>query len=382
MAGAFLSSLGKSRLLVGATMEDAQADAAKWDLRYLYISGGLFDGAAPCGSCATSCTAATKSCKNGAGGCPWWGCFQYDQVAPGAYVREFIGAAKLKGAIPMFTYYQFLQSSGAAEGPMQVQKANDPVFAARYLADWRFFLQQIGTNTAIVHLEPDLWGYAQRFNANAHLIPAKVSSANPTDCAGMEESFAGLGKCMVAMAKKYSSGAKVGLHASAWATGTDVSLNKSAAFDVKAEARKVADYLKECGGADADYLAVEASDRDAGYYKVVRTQDRFWDSSNATRPHFAQAFEWAKELAERLGKPLIWWQLPIGNMSLPDPNQKYRDNRVDYFLGHPDQVVAAHGVIIAFGAGAGDQTNPATDNGNLLSKVKAYVAGAGQNPCP
>ena len=61
---------------------------------------------------------------------------------------------------------------------------------------------------------------------------------------------------------------------------------------------------------------------DAGYYKVVRTEDRFWDSNNAIRPHFAHAFEWARELAERVGKPLIWWQLPIGNMSLPDQNQK------------------------------------------------------------
>ena len=382
MAGAFLSSLGKARLLVGATMDDGSANAAAWDVRYLYISGGVPDGASACVSCASGCTAAGKSCKNGGVGCPWWGCYQYDQVPPGAFARDFVVAAKAKALLPMFTYYQFLQSSGATEGPAQVMKANDAVFLARYLNDWRFFLQQIGAQAAILHLEPDLWGYAQRFNPNPHAIPAKVGTANPTDCAGQEDSFAGLGKCMVAMAKKYASNAKVGLHASAWATGTDVSLNKSASFDLKAEARKVADYLRECGGADADYLAVEASDRDAGYYQLVRNENRFWDPTNATRPHFAQAFEWAKELAERLGKSLVWWQLPIGNPALPDLNQKYRDNRVDYFFGHLSEIVAAHGAVIAFGAGADDQTNPATDNGNLIGKMKAYLAGAGQAPCP
>src|SRR5687767_10917443 len=73
MAGSFLSSLGKSRLLVGASMDDATADAARWDLRYLYLAGGMFDGPAPCASCARQCTAGGTSCKNGGAGCPWWG---------------------------------------------------------------------------------------------------------------------------------------------------------------------------------------------------------------------------------------------------------------------------------------------------------------------
>ncbi len=382
MAGAFLASLGKSKVMVGATMEDVTSNAAAWDVRYLYLSGGVADGTGPCASCASNCTAATKSCQNGAGGCPWWGCYQYDQVPPGAYVRDFIKAAKMKAQLPMFTWYQFLQASGAMEGPMQLNKANDATFMAKYLNDWRFFLQQVGTEKALIHIEPDLWGYAQRFNPNAHAIPAKVSSVAGVDCATTEESVAGLGKCMVAMAKKYAPNAKVGLHASAWATGIDVSLNKSASFDLKAEARKVADYLKECGGADADYIAIEASDRDAGYYQVVRGQDRFWDATNATRPNFTQMFEWSKELAERIGRPTFWWQLPIGNPALNNTNQAYKDNRVDYFFAHPAEIAAAHGAGFAFGAGAGDQTLPTTDNGNLVNKAKAYLSGGGQNPCP
>ena len=72
----------------------------------------------------------------------------------------------------------------------------------------------------------------------------------------------------------------------------------------------------------------------------------------------------------------------VGNMALANVAQKYKDNRVDYFFSHLDQAVAAHGAIFAFGAGADDQTNPSTDNGNVIGKAKAYVNGGGTLACP
>ena len=48
-----LSDLGKTHILAGASMADATAAKAKADLRYLYLSGGIFDGNAPCTSCAS-----------------------------------------------------------------------------------------------------------------------------------------------------------------------------------------------------------------------------------------------------------------------------------------------------------------------------------------
>ena len=68
-------------------------------------------------------------------------------------------------------------------------------------------------------------------------------------------------------------------------------------------------------------------------------------------------------------------------MALGNITQKYKDNRVDYFFTHLDQVAAAHGAIFAFGAGASDQTNASTDNGNVIGKVKAYVNGGGTVAC-
>lgn len=379
MGATFLSTLGKDRLLVGAQMEDETATKAPFDVRYLYIAAGLFDSNEPCTSCL-SCTSGGASCDN-SNGCNWWGCWQWDQEPPGDYVRGFIATAKKDGQIPFITYYEEFQASGETEGEAQLAALNNASFLRRYLGDWRFLLKQVGNEKVLLQIEPDLWAYLQFFGGgNPRSTPVAVTSANPTDCAGMENNAAGLGKCMIAMTRKYAPNAKVGLHASAWATQVDVSGNTDASFDVVGEANKVADFLTQVGAKDGDFVTVEASDRDAGYYDD-QGRDTWWDPENRTLPHFKQAFTWVKAISERLGKPNIWWQLPVGNMSLSNRDQQWRDNRVDYFFSHPAEVAAAHGAGFLFGAGQGEQTTPETDGGNLVNKVKAYKGAGGQSAC-
>jgi hypothetical protein len=379
IAGELADRLGKHRLMVGAAMSDESATAAPFDVRYLYLSGGVFDGAAPCDSCATSCTAGGAPCANSGDGCSWWGCWQYDQVPPGAYVRDFVEKAKGDGQIPMITYYQILHASGADEGQGEVQAANDATAMERYLADFRFVAQQIGEEKAILHIEPDFWGYAQQLGPDPHAIPAAVASANPTDCADQEDSIAGLGRCMVSIVHQYAPNAVVGLHGSPWATNMDVFLNADPNFDVTGEAQKLGAFIRECAP-EADLLVVDASDRDAGYYTSIG-QDRWWDDSNATLPNFTQALAWGKALSEAADKKLAWWQLPVGNMALENAENAWHDNRVDYLMSHTDEVAAAGGVLIAFGAGDGAQTTPETDGGNLIAKVNAYAETA-DDLCP
>ncbi len=383
LASGLLNSLGKDKVLVGASMDDQVASQAPFDLRYLYLAGGIFDGASPCGSCANNCMAGGQSCANSnPNGCSWWGCWQYDQDPPGGYVRGFLQKTKSAGQIPMITYYEILHASGVAEGVDEVTvAANDQALMTRYLADFRFVLEQIGQEVAFLHIEPDFWGYAEQANSDPHALVAKVASANPTDCASQEDSIAGLGRCMIAMTRKYAPNAKIGLHASAWASKIDVYLNTDPSFDLAGEAQKVGAFLAACGAGEADYVAVEASDRDAGYYESIG-QNRWWDDTNAKLPDYHQAFAWAKALAESVNRPLVWWQLPVGNMSLPGGPNKWKDNRVDYYMAHMDEIAAAHGAAVAFGAGQGDQTNPSTDGGNLVSKVNAYKSGGGQAACP
>jgi hypothetical protein len=381
LGATLLSDLGKTGLLVGAAMADATTKLAPFDVRYTYISGGFFDGNSPCASCATGCTAGGVTCANTGPGCAWWGCWQYDQDPPGDYARTFFSTAQGNGEIAMITYYQILQASGASEGAGEVQAASNATFMARYFTDWRFLLQQIGTSTVFLHIEPDFWGYAEQGGQGPHAIVAAVASSNPTDCASQENSIAGMGRCMVSMVRKYAPNARVGLHASAWSTNMDVALNTSTSLDVAGEAQKTAAFLVACGADISDYLVVEASDRDAGYYQSVG-KNTWWDATNAALPDFHQDFAWLTALAEAANKPLVDWQLPVGNMSLPNQTNAWQDNRVDYFFSHTDELAATHMVAFAFGAGASGQTTPESDDGNLVSKTKAYAAGGGQRLCP
>src|ERR1019366_659702 len=199
-----LSAMGKSKLLVGlSTGDDAVADAAPFDIRYEYISGGLFDASSVCASCASGCTANGKTCANSGGGCAWWGCYQDDTKKPGLYVRDFIATATnpTPPQITMYTYYELLQvlqaklgPNATVEGKLEVsQGATDTGIMTRYFADWRFLLQQIGSASAILHIEPDFWGYANQAGADPTQLKAAVASVNPTDCGSLPNTIAGMG---------------------------------------------------------------------------------------------------------------------------------------------------------------------------------------------
>jgi hypothetical protein len=378
LTGPLLDSLGKSSLLIGATMADATAAAAPFDVRYIYLAGGIPDGAGPCQSCATSCASHGNLCDN-QHGCGWWGCYQWDQLTPGQYAGAFVTSSQMNAQIPMFTYYELLQSSGANEGSAEVAAANNAAFMSRYFNDFRYLLQQIGSHPAFLHLEPDFWGYAEQVNANANLVPAKVASANSTDCASEPESIAGMGRCMIAMVRKYAPHAKVGLHGSPWATGVDVGSSSDPNLDVAGEARKLAAFLVAAGAGDADFIVVDASDRDAGWY-ASQGRNTFWDPTNQTLPDFHQAFQWTKALGAAAGKPVVYWQVPLGNAQQGNTNDHWQDNRVDYFFAHTAELAAANVVGIFFGAGASAQTTPETDGNNLINQAKAYAA-APQTEC-
>jgi hypothetical protein len=386
LGSAFLSAVGKNHLLVGGAMTSATAMAAPFDMQYVYISGGLPDGTGPCASCSTGCTTGggATSCA-GSSGCAWWGCWQYDLDPPGDYVRTFEqGCAEaIPKQVPMITYYQLLQSSGVTEGAPEVNSAAaNLTFMTRYLADWRFLMQQIGSTVALLHIEPDFWGYAEQTGGDPTTMPAAVASANPTDCGSLPNTIAGMGKCMIAMTRKYAPHALVALHASAWSTNIDVTGNTNPSFDVAGEAKKTAAFLAACGESSADFVVVETSDRDAGYYQTVEGKNVWWDDTNKTLPDFAQDFTWVKALTEALNKPALWWQTPLGNSAQNNTPNHYQDNRVDYFMGNMSQLAAAHGVGAAFGAGAGDQTTPETDGNNLVMKANAYYSAGAQPLCP
>jgi hypothetical protein len=369
-----------AHLAVGYAGALPASGSGGFDLRYQYLAGIL----APNPACLTPGRAKAEGC-----GTEWWGTWQWDQMPPGRFVSDYVSSTAAAGLRPMFTYYVLFPAAqrrlGISEGTPEVTvAASDRAFMTAYLDDFRFFLRQVGSAPAVIHIEPDFWGYAQHAaqaaGVDAHRLMAAVASANPTDCAAAEDSIAGLGRCMISMVRTYAPSALVSLHGSAWASGFDCVSNRSATIDVEAEARKTADFLLAAGADCADLVVVDLSDRDAGWYqRQAPPRDTWLDATDTALPTFAQAFTWSKALADRAGKKVLWWQLPVGNMSLANTCGAWQDNKLDYFFDHPDRVAASGAAGMAFGSGATCQTDPDSDGGHLRSRAAA-LAGTGGQP--
>ena len=87
-------------------------------------------------------------------------------LAPGQYLRDHLRRTQASGQVPLISYYQLLQTSKVGEGSAEIVALQDGALMTRYFNDWRFVLGQIGNSRALLHIEPDLWGYAEQVSAD------------------------------------------------------------------------------------------------------------------------------------------------------------------------------------------------------------------------
>ena len=77
------------------------------------------------------------------------------------------------------------------------------------------------------------------------------------------------------------------------------------------------------------------------------------------------------------GKRLILWQVPVGNMSLDNTPDHYRDNRAAYLFSHHRDLVDAGVTGVLFGGGLPEMTEVTTDGGFVAAQgAIAYAAPA------
>jgi hypothetical protein len=287
---------------------------------------------------------------------------------PCDYVCVVAQKAAAVGAMPMYVQYQM-----ANNGDGNISVLSDSAFMTTYWARLKTLYQDIAASgkPALVNLEPDFWGYAERQGpaANPSTLAAVVTS-NP-DCATLTNDVKGVAGCMIAMARKYAPNkAFIGFPPSSWGGNSTA--------DVVA-------FMNSVGASAADFIIEQTLDRDAGCYEVSPAPSEctrsvpgaYWDESNQTHPNFQDHLAEAQAFHAGIGNlPLIWWQTPMGvPSSTPGGSPShYRDNRVHYFLTHPDQLTAVGGLGVAFAGGAADQTSIDTDSGQFQSLSGSYLA--------
>lgn len=284
----------------------------------------------------------------------------------GTYVDSVCAEADGIGAVPMFTLYQM-----ASLGDGNLGGINDTGFMSQFWDGVRVMFQRLAVygKPAIVNVEPDFWGYvlSQGPAPERWQLAAQVKMA--PECASLPNTAAGLGKCIVRMARQIAPKVLLGFPPSIW--GKPIG--------------EVVAFMNQVGTAESDLVIMQTLDRDAGCFEskgpsCERSGNFYWDETNTKSPNFKEHLQEARQLHEGLKKPLLWWQTPLGvpNAAPGGTQYRYRDNRVRYIFAHPQEFVDVGALGIVFSTGEHTQTNIKTDGGQFQRAAKAYMA----NPVP
>jgi hypothetical protein len=311
-------------------MDWFRASGAPWRYRYLYLAGGV----------------------NTADAWPTW---QDPARPPGQYAVDFMNDSASVGAIPVFTWYELLQSNpqlGGSESDRDWAHLTNAGTMSSYYASFQLLMQRAGAfgRPLVVHVEPDLWGYLQqRARSDASVVPTAQSFTQQ----------------LRSLRDQYATNVILATHASMWSSGFDLATNTDPSLNPEAEADTTSAFLGSVGSWDAVFNDVD--DHNAAWWEQNGNPWHWWDKNNRSFPNFSRYLRWVKELRTRTGLPQLAWQVPVGNQYFLTMNNTcghYQDNVAEYFIGHPQDLFNAGLVGVLFGAGNACQTTPYDSQGD------------------
>ncbi len=328
--------------------------SAPFGFRYQYLAGGVNTGSG-------------------------WSTWNPD----GSFVTRYDQESWAAGEIPVFSYYQLLQSKPAGGDEMQTDLAHlrDPQVMSAYWSDVRLLFQRAkGAKTVVVHVEPDLWGYIEQAATgdDASTVPAVVPGGLPQNAAGFAQEW-------VKLRNQLAPNVVLAYHLSGWGTKHDIVYEKPPNATVRAYAGRSAAFYRSLH-ASFDVSFEDFSDRDSGYYEKVENNPKTWFKP----ADFARHLLYAQTFVRLAGIRMVAWQIPLGNTLMRaenDTNDHYQDNRVQWLLGADSrarlkQYVAAGFAGFLFGRGADGNTcacdaakdgvtNPPPIDGNTRASISA-----------
>jgi hypothetical protein len=298
----------------------------------------------------------------------------------GTFVSLYVNESRRAHITPVLTYYMLLQSRPAAgndEAAKDLSNLRNAATMRAYWADLELALKRAKSRSRVVlHVEPDLWGYIEQ-NArgdDAATIPAAVSSTGDPALAGLPNNAAGFAKGIVRLRDRIAKNVVLAWHLSGWGTNTDIGLQDPPRSAIARLAARSARFYKSFG-ARFDIVFNDVADRDAGYREKV-LGDGGRSAWNAADFHRHAAY--IRGFTLRTHKRVVIWQIPLGNSKLPNTDGRYRDNRVEWWLGrgrtrHLKEARRAGIVALLFGGGADGTTSPKSDGGLFYRLARAYL---------
>lgn len=340
------------RLEIGVSSQPNTAKAyrgrAPFGLRYQYLAGGV---------------------NTGQGWSTW--------NPGGTFASLYASESRRAGITPVFTYYMLLQSKPDVGGEAEqlLSHLRDPSVMRVYYRDFALALRRAGGGRVVVHVEPDLWGHIQQAarGDRAATVPAAVSSTGDPALRGLPDDASGFARALVRLRDRIAPNVTLAWHLSTWGTKIDIGLSDPPAARVRALGRRSARFYRSLG-TRFDIVFNDVADRDAGFRRHVLGDG---GRSAWTAGDFHRHAAYIRTFTRAARTKVAIWQIPLGNSRLPDTDRRYRDNRVQWWLGarrgaHLREARRAGIVALLFGAGAEGNTTPQTDGGLFYRLARAY----------
>ena len=290
----------------------------------------------------------------------------------GEFVTRYVRESREHGIAPVFTYYMIRRSAPGdrqeeADGVLGNLRNRDTMRA--YYEDLRLFFERAGAfggETVVLHVEPDMWGYAQQRSRgdDAASIPVEVASTGLSDLAGLPDDLTGFARAVVRLRDRYARNVVLGYHVSVWGTSVDVALSDPPDAEVDRLGDRAAAFYRSLRvGFDISFA--EFSDRDSAFKEHVYGDGgaSWWNAED-----FRRNVRFLTRFVEGADQRVVMWQIPLGNTRMRAMNntwRHYQDNRVEWLLddpgrGHLGAYRDAGVVAFLFGGGA-DGTTCACD---------------------
>jgi hypothetical protein len=286
----------------------------------------------------------------------------------GTFVTRYIDESAAQRITPVFSYYMVRQSLPGKDVGDELKadlgNLDDAGTMRALLSDLKLFFQRAGATRrrAVLHLEPDLWGYVEQAAraGDASTVPALVSAAGMPELAGLPDTAAGFAQAVKRLRDRYAPRVLLAYHLSVWGTKVDIGLSDPPPRQVRALGLEAAAFYRSLH-TRFDLTFAEFSDRDAGFKQKIYGDGgaSWWNAADFARNvHFLSTYSRAAR------QRIAMWQIPLGNREMRAENNTwghFQDNRVEWLLGaHSSRHLKAYrraGVIaFLFGGGAGGTT--------------------------
>jgi hypothetical protein len=329
-----------------------------WDVTYQYLAGGVNTGQ----------------------GWETWN-------PNGTFALNYARDASQHGYVPMFPYYEILQSRGPCGTCDEIKRdlahLNDPRLMGAYYQNFALLMKRLGPGTydgiqgfggaALINVEPDFaggyavqavnrgtcFGFCSGRGNDPALLDVVVAGSGVAEVAGYADTYAGFTQALAHLRDLYAPNVLLGYEVSPWATGVDIGLDSRADLDAAGMGQQVGVFLSKVG--PHEVLFNDPLDRDAGQYRVSFGQNRWWDRLNVSVPNFARWEQYVHgAIAADHDRPMVLWQVPLGNQYFQSENNTdghFQDNRAEYIFNHVPELIQTGIVGALFGPGNAGNTS-------------------------